>query len=404
VRKFLTVLKFHLKEGLSAKSYIITAAVLFSVVLGYFGFMHYFDKEEKMTVYVSDQSQAYEFNTSEAGNAADFAEIKKIGEDKVSGIKKEVEAGNIDALIVLKGSGEVPEVDYHFRRMADYQVLALINAVVQPQYINNVVTANGIDPAVAGALLTPVKVNEVTLKETESLGLVYFFLFLMYMFIIMFGNTVSLGIAGEKTTRVMEIMITKVKPITMMYAKIIAAMLSGLLQIGMVALGYVIAKLLGWTTGEMNIMGMALDLSVLNPKIFLFLGLYFMLGYTVYALLFASITSTISRMEDIGTIIFPISILLMGGFFLGFKTMMDPNAGIVLASSYIPFFSPMVTFSRIVLGEAGSLEVILSIVVLVISIGILSYIANRIYSKGVMRYSGKTNLTDVIKMAKSTEA
>lgn len=397
----MAVLKFHLKEGLGGKGFIITAAVLFAAIFGYFGFTHYFGKDEKMTVYVSNQSTGYSFDISMA--KADFADIKEIGLDKVEGLKKKVKDGNADALIILKGSGQTPEVEYYFRRMADFQVLGLINSIVQPQYLNSVISENKLDPAVAGALLTPVKVDEIALKKTESLGLVYFFLFLMYMFIIMFGNTVSLSIAGEKTSRVMEIMITKVKPVTMMYAKIIAAMVSGLIQIGMVALAYGLAKLLGWTTGELEIFGMPLDLSVLNPKIFLFLSLFFILGYFVYALLFASITSVISRMEDIGSIIFPVSILLMGAFMLGIKTMMDPNAGIVLASSYIPFFSPMVVFSRIVLGEAGIMEICLSIAILLATIGLLSYVANRIYAKGVMRYSGKTNLADIVKMVKSSE-
>ncbi|RHW40298.1 ABC transporter permease [Neobacillus notoginsengisoli] len=401
MEKFLTVLKFHLKEGLSGKGFIITAAVLFAAIFGYFGFTHYFGKEEKMTVYVSNQSSGYSFETK--GVKAEFADIKEVDEAKTEGIKKRVKDGKVDALIILKGSGESPEVEYYFRRMADFQVLGLVNTIVQPQYLNAVMTKNNVDPAVANALLTPVKVEEIALKKTESLGLVYFFLFLMYMFIIMFGNTVSLSIAGEKTSRVMEIMITKVKPITMMYAKITAAMISGLLQIGMVAFAYGVAKFLGWTSGDLQIFGMPLDLSVLNPKIFLFLSLYFVLGYVVYALLFASITSVISRMEDIGSIIFPVSILLMGAFMLGMKSMLDPNAGIVLVSSYIPFFSPMVVFSRIVLGEAGVLEILMSIVVLLASIGLLSFIANRIYSKGVMRYSGKTSLADIIKIAKNAE-
>ncbi|RDU37384.1 ABC transporter permease [Neobacillus piezotolerans] len=401
MEKFLAVLRFHLKEGLSGKGFIITAVVLFAAIFGYFGFTHYFGKDEKMTVYVSNQSTGYSFDTSRA--KADFADVKEIGQDKVEGLKKKVKDGNADALIILKGSGQTPEIEYYFRRMADFQVLGLINSIIQPQYLHTVISENKLEPAVAGALLTPVKVTEVALKKTESLGLVYFFLFLMYMFIIMFGNTVSLSIAGEKTSRVMEIMITKVKPAMMMYAKIIAAMVSGLIQIGMVALAYGMAKLLGWTSGELEIFGMPLDLSALNLKIFLFLSLFFVLGYFVYALLFASITSVISRMEDIGSIIFPVSILLMGAFMLGIKTMMDPNAGIVLASSYIPFFSPMVVFSRIVLGEAGVLEVCVSIAILIATIGVLSYIANRIYTKGVMRYNGKTTLVDIVKMAKSRE-
>jgi ABC-2 type transport system permease protein len=400
MNKFNIVLGFHLKEGFASKSFRITTAILLAAILGFFAFTHFFGEDEKLTVSVANTSSKYDFNIEELNKTSHFAEFTSVGQNDIVPTKDEVKDGELDALIVISEKNAQPNVEYFFRRNPNFELLDLLKSQMQPQYLQQVITEKQVQPDVVTALLTPVAIKPIPLKESESTGLVYFFLFLIYMFIIMFGQQVSMSVAGEKTTRVMEIMITKVQPITMLYAKVISSMLVGITQIGMVALGYVIARLLGWTSDELTLFGMPLDLSVLNAKIFIFLAIYFALGYMIYALLFAAISSVISRIEDIGGIIFPISLLLMGAFFLGMKSMFNPNDTLVLVGSYIPFFSPIVTFSRIVLGEAYLLEIILSIVILLASILVIGLISNRIYLNGVMRYTSKTTIADVIKMAK----
>lgn len=401
MNKFNIVLKFHLKEGFSAKSFRITAVILFAAIVGFFAFTHFFGKDEKMTVAVLNNSSHYQFNLAELNKTSKFAEFNEITTEILKKTKQKVEDGELDALIVVSESSKSPNVEYFFRRTPDFELMDVLKTVLQPQYLQNVITEKQVQPDVVEALLSPVPIKTVQLKETESLGVVYIFVFLIYMFIMLYGQQVAMSVAGEKTTRVMEIMITKVKPITMMYGKVIASMLVGLSQIGVVALGYVVARILGWTSNELKLFGMPLDISVLNVKIFIFLALYFALGYMVYALLFAAIGSVISRIEDISSIVFPVSLLLMAGFFLGMKSMSDPNATIVLVGSYIPFFSPIVTLSRIILGEAYLLEIILTIVILVVTIGVAGLISNRIYLNGVMRYSSKTTIADVVKLAKN---
>jgi ABC-2 type transport system permease protein len=402
MNKFSVVLNFHLKEGFSAKSFRITAIILFAAILGFFAFTHFFSEDEKITVSVANQTTKYVLDVDKLNETSSFAEFTQISEDKIEEIKQAVEVGEKDALIVISNGENSPKVEYSFRRVPNFMLLDLLKTELTPQHLQSVMTEKQVQPEVVQAILTPVQIDSVALKESESTGLVYFFLFLMYMFIIMYGQQVSMSVAGEKTTRVMEIMITKVKPITMMYAKVISSMLVGLTQIGVVALGYLVARMLGWTSEELALFGMPIDLTVLNVKIFVFLAVYFALGYMIYSLLFASISSVISRIEDIGSIIFPISILLMGAFFIGMKSMMDPNATIVLVSSYIPFFSPITTFSRIVLGEAHTLEIILSIVILLASTFVIGLFTNRIYLNGVMRYNSKTTIADVIKLAKNS--
>ncbi|MBL2346723.1 ABC transporter permease, partial [Klebsiella pneumoniae] len=98
---------------------------------------------------------------------------------------------------------------------------------------------------------TEIQVKQEAIKDrTSSFGIAYFFTFALYMFIVAFGNTIAMNIASEKASRVMEVMLPKVKPLTMMYAKILAVVSTALLQLVVLACGYLIPYLLGWVDLE----------------------------------------------------------------------------------------------------------------------------------------------------------
>lgn len=399
--KFFTVFKFHLKEGLTSKMFISTMIILFTVIIGFFGFTHFVNDDEKLEISVANLSDNYALPQEELNKTADFSNFTEIEDKDIEYQKQQVLNGDLDGVLILNESDDIPTIDYLYKRIPDYQLLALVQNFIQVQYTTHVGIKENIEPLVLKSLMEPVVVKNTPLKTDDTTGLVYFFVYLMFLFIIMFGQMVAMGIAGEKASRVMEIMITKVKPITMMYAKILSTMIMGLIQISVVAIAYLIALFLGWTSGDkLNLLGMPIDLSVLNAKIFLFFVLYFILGYILYALLFASISSAVNRVEDVGSVIFPVTMLLTGAFLLGFKSMMDPNDTLVIIGSYFPFFSPIVTFSRVVLGEASLPEIVGSIGLLVFTILVMSYFANRIYINGVMKYNNKTSIKDVLAMAK----
>ena len=96
----------------------------------------------------------------------------------------------------------------------------------------------------------------------------------------------------------------------------------------------------------------------------------------------------------------PISILIIAAFFISLKSLGDPNSTIVVISSYVPFFTPMVTFSRFVAGETGMLEIMITLAGLLATIGILSAVTSRIYVNGVMNYSDKVKFKDLAKFIK----
>ena len=107
------------------------------------------------------------------------------------------------------------------------------------------------------------------------------------MFIVAFGNTIAMNIASEKASRVMEVMLPKVKPLTMMYAKILAVVSTALLQLVILACGYLIPYLLGWVDLESaSLFGIPIDFTKLDAKVISMFLVYFITGYLLYAMMY----------------------------------------------------------------------------------------------------------------------
>lgn len=401
MRAFKTVFLFHLKENISSKMFIIMTIVLMGLVLGFFAFTHYSSDRGISHIGIANETTSYNVPLKELNKKHKSFDLKAVNKNNIKKYKNKVKNNDRDGLIVITEQNGFPTVTYYYNTFADYEITSIIQQVVQQTYLQKTIHDKHVDPSVAKALLTTITVQDKALKSNDSMGLVYFFIFMMYMFILTCGQVVSMSVSSEKTSRVMEIMITKVRPIVMMYGKIFSSMSMGIAYIASIGIAYLIAQQLGWTGSDsLSIFGMPLDLSVLTFNLFLSFLVYFILGYVLFAFLFASLSSVVSRLEDLGSVIFPASILMMGAFFLGIRAMTDPTDKWAVIGSYIPFFSPVVMFTRIVLEAATPMEIGISIVILLATIVVISLLASRLYLNGVMRYSGKTTFKDVWKMIK----
>jgi ABC-2 type transport system permease protein len=126
-----------------------------------------------------------------------------------------------------------------------------------------------------------------------------------------------------------------------------------------------------------------IDLDELDLTIIIAFITYFILGYFIFGLLYAAIGSVVSRTEELQMVLMPITMLIVAAFFISINALMNPNGTFVQISSYIPFFAPLVAFSRFVAGEMNFIEVSASILILLVTIAILTRIASRIYMNGV---------------------
>jgi len=243
--KFMTVFKFHLKEGLTSKSFFISNLITILIIVGVFGISHFSSHQSKDRIAFINES-SYPINMKELNQGLDSAQLLLHDKSHISELKQQVKDGDLDGIIEVHEKNGLPALTYTYKSFADQEVAAILTQKIQQTAIHTTITESDIDPNVAAKLIAPVSVKSVPLKDTSgTIGIVYIFVFLMYLLILGRGQMIANTITAEKASRVMEIMIPKVKPIYMMYGKILVQLVIGLADIVVMLLIFLISYALG---------------------------------------------------------------------------------------------------------------------------------------------------------------
>ncbi|MCI9247050.1 MAG: ABC transporter permease [Clostridia bacterium] len=211
---------------------------------------------------------------------------------------------------------------------------------------------------------------------------------------------VSASITTEKTSKIMETLVTSTKPRTIVLGKTIGIGIVGFVQvIIIVTVALICAK---YCLPE-GVLEAVLDMSQITPTLGIFTILYFILGYATFALLYALTGSTVSKPEDVQTANGPVAIVAVVGFYLSYFTMMNPTSDLNVFASIFPFSSPFCMPFRIMMGIATPSQIAISFAVLVVTILIIANISIKIYSNAILNYGSRVTLKDMIKMYKSKD-
>ena len=209
---------------------------------------------------------------------------------------------------------------------------------------------------------------------------------------------VSSSITTEKTSKIMETLVTSTTPKTIVLGKTIGIGIVGLIQlIIIVATAIISAKCFL----DAELLNNVFDMSNITAYLGIITIIYFILGYFMYALLYALTGSTVSKPEDIQSANGPVAILAVIGFYLSYFTMMNPTSDLNLVASLLPISSPFCMPFRIMMGLAKTSDVLLSIVILLVTIAIVAKVAIKIYSNAILNYGTKMSVKDIFKMYKS---
>jgi ABC-2 type transport system permease protein len=265
----------------------------------------------------------------------------------------------------------------------------------------------GVDPSEVGAIFAPTEfevtpVDPDAVAEEEAFGPRYILatalVILMFMAIITYGQWVAASVAEEKSSRVMELLITAATPRQLLLGKVMGAGGAGLVQYvavvaaalgGLLLQGTISRLVLGENAGE------PIQLQGLNPGVLLVVGLFFVGGFALYATLYAALGSTANRQEDVQNIVGPMVIVGVAGYLIAFAALNVPDADWVRALSFVPFFSPYLIPTRMVMGQIAPWEIALSFVLLLLGALVALWVAGRIYSAGVLLYGQKAGLRNV---------
>ncbi len=248
-------------------------------------------------------------------------------------------------------------------------------------------------------------------KETSSaisymIGIVM--MMILYMFILMYGQMVMTSIIEEKANRVLEVVVSSVKPYTLLMGKLLGIGCVALTQILIWA--FIILAFTMWglpailsSASDMDSATLSLVLGIGNPayimKLFGCMTLFLVGGYLFYSSIYAAIGSSVDNIQDASQLTSFATMPIIIGLLLAFTVVNDPTSQLAFWTSVIPFTSPMVMMSRMPFGVAGW-EIALSAVLLFVSVLFMIWLSAKIYRIGIFMYGKKPNIKDLVRWAK----
>ena len=397
------VTKFTMKDMLQRKSFIITTIIfLIMIVVGFNipNFMKMLNKDSDVNkIEIIDSGNVFE-GTLESLKDLDTGYEIQISNENYEKIKEKIENEEIDSAIIVEKQDENIKIRYIVKSATmmsgvPEDIISTLNTLYTNIQINKL--------GLTEEQLKSITPNfEFALEQTdeEASGNVYAMMLLslvLFYAIYFCAYQVSSSITTEKTSKIIETLVTSTSPKTIVLGKTLGIGIVGLLQmILLVGTALISAK----TFLEPGTLDSIIDVSKITPYLGIITIIYFIFGYFEYALLYALTGSTVSKPEDIQSANGPVAILSIIGFYLSYFTMMNPASELNIFASMLPISSPFCMPFRIMIGLAKPTDVIISIVILLITGIIIAKIAIKIYSNAILNYGTKMSFYDIVKMYK----
>ena len=406
MKDLFTVMKFTMKDMVNRKSFIVSTIIICLIIIIGFNIPNILKMinngdSSNTKIMIVDSENIYEGNLEALKNMNLEYDIQiRIDNVTFDDIKDMIEKDEIEEAIIIE-KGNPVNLRYIVKNMAmtsgvPQDLLTGLNTV----YSNMQISKLGLTLEQIENLNPNFNVEIEQTEEQEVKGNVFAIMLLsivLFYAIYFCAYQVSSSITTEKTSKIMETLVTSTSPRTIVLGKTIGIGIVGLLQVILfVAIALICAK----TLLDPELVNAVLDMSKITPYLGIVTIIYFILGYFTYALLYALTGSTVSKPEDIQSANGPVAILAVIGFYLSYFTMMNPTSDLNVFASMLPISSPFCMPFRVMMGIASTTDVVISIAILVVTIFVIAKIAIKIYSNAILNYGTRLNIKDMIKMYK----
>lgn len=409
MRDIITVMKFTIKEMVKRKSFIISTLIILLLIVIGFNIPNLMKKlngdNTGDKLLIVDSENVFEGNLELLKQMDLGYEFEITNQNlKFEDIKQKIENGEISDAIVIEKQADNIKIRYivESTTMMGEVPESLVNTF-NSLYTSMQISKLGLTEEELQSIIPNFEFSLEQTDDEEAKGNV---LVMMLMSIVLFyaiyfcAYQVSSSITTEKTSKIMETLVTSTSPKTIVLGKTIGIGIVGLLQmIVIVATALISAK----AFLDPELLNSALDMSNITPYLGIITIIYFILGYFTYALLYALTGSTVSKPEDIQSANQPVAILAVIGFYLSYFTMMNPTSKLNLIASLLPISSPFCMPFRIMMGLSNGTDVAISIAILIITILVISKVAIKIYSNAILNYGTKMSFKDIVNMYKEKQ-
>ena len=409
MKQFFTIFKHELSQYFKNKIFVITTLILILAVSGFL-----FAPRIGEIINKSKSAETSEEKKSEVLVKSDNTDLEKllpaiaasfpqqnvkITNESVDEIKKQIKDQSVEFAFVLSSD------------LKSYTYLANVSALQDPNlntmdnllktlYSHAYLKKHGLNDTQIAEVQNPNithTIESISEDGTKNFWYAYVMVFVLYMVIMMFDQKVAMSVVTEKTSRAMEVLITSASPVALMFGKILASSVAGIFQItaifGSAFISYNINKSYFETNAVIN------TLFNFPASLVGYLLIFFLLGFLIYSFLFGAMASTVSKIEDLSSVVMLIQIIFVAGFVVSTNAMTsgDVNSELMKGLSLFPLTSPMAMFTRVAMSEVPGLEILLSVTFLIIATIFIGYIAAKIYRVGVLMYGTRPTLGKIIK-------
>lgn len=316
--------------------------------------------------------------------------------------KELINNDQIDGLIYIPGTiADSGKIEYYSKNIANIDLNRRIRNGVNEIVANHRILKSGLDPKIIDQITRRSSLRTIKIvkggEETERGFLqeyfgTFIFVLILYMSLIMYGTSIMRGIIEEKSTRIIEVLLSSANSMQLMAGKILGLGSVGLTQ-------YLIWASVGiifFTFGEAVFTG-ATDYITFEPAIFIYFVLFYILGYFVFAALYAAIGAVTNSDQEAQNLAGPVIMILIVPLLILGLLVKNPNSAFAITMSMIPFFSPIIMFTRINLADPSMIEILSSIGILMITIIVLIWIVAKIYRVGILMYGKRPNIPEIVK-------
>ncbi len=408
MRDFLTVAKFTINDVVRRKSFIISNIIMFAIIVILFNvpnIMKAFNvnSDENTKLLIVDNENIFNGNL-EAIKQMNIPYDIEITNDNLGfdNIKEKINNEEIDEAIILSSKENNISMDYIVDNLMYVEnVPEDIVSAISNIYTNMQILKLGLSEEEIKSISPNFEFNMKQTEEQEVQGNNFVMMILslvLFYAIYFYAYQVSTSITTEKTSKIIETLVTSTTPKVIVLGKTIGMCIVGLLQIIAMVIVALISKNLFLEEGMLD--GI-INLENLTPYLAIIAIVYFILGYAVYALLYALTGSTVSKPEDVQSANGPVAIVAVLGFYLAYFTMMNPTSELNKIAALLPISSPFCMPFRVMMGIASTSEVIISVAILLVSILVVAKISIKIYSQAILNYGSKISFKDAFKLYKN---
>jgi len=404
MRDIFIVMKFTMKEMLTRKSLIITTVLLLALIVVGFNIPNLLkisnsDPINANTILVYDPETVLDHQVdllnSDDPNSYHFEETNLTNDE----LKHAIEDGTAaTAVVISKSSPNNYNLKFLVQNpILDAEIVANVSALFKQSYPLLKISSLGLSEAEIATLYPTFNttMEQINGEEVSGNTTIMMILCMILFFAIFYcAIQVSTSVTTEKTSKIIETLVTSTSPTSIIIGKTLGIGLVGLLQIALLVITAIISA---FTFLGDAIISKFIDLSSFTPLLALIAALCFLLGYFIYALLYALTGATVSKPEDVQSANTIPSLVAMFGFYLAYFTILNPTSNLSIFAALFPFSSPFSIPVRMVMGIATPLEIVLGLLFLIIAIALIARIAIKIYSNAILNYGSKISWRKLLK-------